>query len=532
MRVPEGTATREFENWAKLPYNMALGAEMQNFYADPLGHVMFSYPWSTDPAIQIVDWRKDKRFEPYQDRFLSNHGPDLWACQFLDELGDEIFERGFDGINAVEPVQFATVSGHGIGKSVICAWLTKFIMDTRPYARITVTATTADQLRARTWAEVGKWHRMSLTRDWFDFNAGRGSMAMRHKFFPEEWFTQAVTCKEENSEAFAGQHAVNSTSAYIFDEASGVPNKIFEVREGGLTDGEPMVFDFGNGTRKSGTFFEECAGNLRDQFIVRSIDSREVQITNKKRLQAWIEHYGEDSDFCRVRVRGMFPSASSLQFIGSDIVEDAMRRPVVENRHAPLILGVDVARHGENNSVIYPRVGNDARTYRYRKYNGLDGPQLASKIVECINEFTELGLPPAAIFIDETGVGYSVLDHLHYLGYHATGINFGTRPSNPKAYRYRGDEMWGRMRDAIRQNLVLANTNEIRRDLTQREYGYTIDGNKLHLERKADMEKRGLVSPDIADALALTFADQVPDAALPMGQPRTRKNTTVNEMED
>lgn len=533
MHVPSRRKVRDHVEWDKIPFNMALGAELRNFYADPLGYVMFMFPWDSDPSIQIVDWNKDPRFKPYQERFFTDYGPDLWACQFLDQLGDQIAARGFDGRNAVDPIQFATVSGHGIGKSVICAWLVKFIMDTRPFARVTVTATTSDQLRARTWAEVAKWHNMSLSKDWFDFNAGRGSMSMRHKQHPEEWFTQAVTCKEENSEAFAGQHAVNSTSAYIFDEASGVPSKIFEVRKGGLTDGEPMVFDFGNGTRKSGEFFEECAGQLRDQFIVRSIDSRDVQITNKKMLAQWVQHYGEDSDFCRVRVRGMFPSASSLQFIPTDIVENAMRRPPIADRHAPMILGVDVARHGDNDSVIFPRVGNDARTYRYKKYNGLDGPQLASKIVETINEYTEIGLPPAAIFIDETGVGFSVLDHLHYLGYHAVGINFGTKPTNPKVYRYRGDEMWGRMRDAIRQNLCLPNTNEVRRDLTQREYGYTIEGNKLHLERKADMEKRGLKSPDIADALALTYADEVPRSAVAMGSPRVPNGgSTVNELED
>ena len=509
---------------SKIPYDMALGAEMQNFYADPLGYVMFNFPWDTDTAIQLV------KLEPeYRDRFDCEYGPDRWACEFLDQLGDEIYERGFDGKTAVDPIQFATVSGHGIGKSTLSAWLIKFILDTRPFARGVVTANTDTQLRTKTWGELGKWHAISLTRDWFDYNAGRGSLSLAHKVHKVNWRVDGITCREENSEAFAGLHAANSTPFYLFDEASGVPDGIFEVREGGTTDGEPMIFDFGNGTRKSGRFFEECVGTLAKQFIVRSVDSRTVQITNKRRIQAWVDHYGEDSDFCKVRVRGMFPAASSMQFIGSDLVDDAMRRPVVTDRFSPLVIGVDVARGGTNDSVIYPRVGNDARTHGYKKFNSLDGPQLAREIIKEVTKFREMGLEPQAIFVDETGVGYSVLDHLRFLGYNPLGVQFGGKVSDPRSYRFKGDEIWGTMRDAIRDNLCIANTAELKRDLTQREFGYTAAGNKLNLERKIDMMARGLVSPDIADALALTFTDKVAPLGVAHGAAAMKARTTVHD---
>ena len=203
----------------KLTADEQLTEDLAKFYADPLGHVMYSYPWDTEPAIQIVRLEK-----PWSDRFNCEWGPDVWACKFLDELGKQILDRGFDGRTPIEPpIRFATSSGHGIGKSVLVSWLIKFILDTRPHSKGIVTATTADQLRTKTWAELGKWHRMSLTEHWFDYNTGRGSMSLVHREYPEDWRCDAQTSKEENSESFAGLHAANSTPFYIFDEASGVP---------------------------------------------------------------------------------------------------------------------------------------------------------------------------------------------------------------------------------------------------------------------------------------------------------------------
>lgn len=487
-----------------------LAEALAEFYADPLGYVMFSFPWSTWAPIQLV-----KLTEEYRDRFNGEvYGPDLWACEFLDELGGDIKERGFDGHNSVQPIQYATASGHGIGKSVLVAWLTKFIMDTRPFAKGTLTANTAEQLRTKTWAEVGKWHKISMTQDWFDYNTGRGAMNLSHKKHKEEWRCDAQTCREENSEAFAGQHAASSTSFYIFDEASAVPDKIFEVREGGTTDGEPMVFDFGNPTRNSGRFYEQCAGRFRHRFRARNIDSRQVSITNKERIEQWREDYGEDSDFFKVRVRGMFPSAGSLQFIPTAKVEEAQHRTLTPRDNSdPLIIGVDVARFGDNESVIYPRIGFDARSFPAKRYQGLDTVQLVGKVIECVREFRGLGLEYAGLFVDGGGVGGGVVDQLRSLGYSVTEVQFGGKATNSSTYRFKSDEMWGNMKEAMDKLSLPANDApngvDIRNDLTQREFGYTLLGNKINLESKSDMLKRGVQSPDIGDALALTFAEEV-----------------------
>ncbi len=498
----------------KLSADEKLAAAISEFYADPLGYVMFAFPWDTDPSIQMVELE-----EPYRSRFNCHFGPDKWACEFLDQLGKEIAERGFDGRTAVDPIQFTTSSGHGIGKSTLVAWLIKFIMDTRPYAKGVVTANTADQLRTKTWAELGKWHKLSVTQHWFDYTSGRGSMSLVHKKHRETWRCDAQTCREENSESFAGLHAANSTPFYIFDEASNVPDKIFEVREGGTTDGEPMVFDFGNPTRNSGKFFENTQGRFRKRYIVRKIDSRDVSITNKKRIAQWIEDYGEDSDFCKVRVRGDFPAMGSLQFISREDVLEAMYRDLEPQLKGDLIIGVDVARFGDDESVIYPRIGNDARSWfgSHRRFRGLDTVQLTGKVIEVIREFRALGKPVAGLFVDGTGIGGGVVDQLNALGYNPIEVQFGSKPIDTSTYRYKSDEMWGRMRDGIKRNLILPGHRDsggmdIQTQLTQREFGYTVNGQRIHLEPKSDMKERlgsEASSPDIADALALTYAMDV-----------------------
>ena len=148
-------------------------------FADPLKYVMGCFPWDSEPSIQVV-----KLPTKYRKRFDCEWGPDEWACEFLDDLGRDIRQRGFDGTKSVLPIQYATTSGHGIGKTVLVAFLIKFILDTRPRSRGVVTATTAEQLKTKTWAELGKWHRLSLTRHWFRYNSGRGTMMLTHHEYP------------------------------------------------------------------------------------------------------------------------------------------------------------------------------------------------------------------------------------------------------------------------------------------------------------------------------------------------------------
>ena len=458
---------------------LELAQDISQFYDDPLGHVLFSYPWG-------------------EGSLKGRTGPQRWQRTMLEEIGDEVRKRRFDGTNAVPPIQFSTASGHGIGKSALVAWIIRWIMDTRPYAKGVVTANTGPQLQTKTWGELAKWHNLGITKHWFELTSGSGSLSYYHKEFREQWRVDGQTCREENSEAFAGLHAANSTPFYIFDEASGVPDKIFEVREGGLTDGEPMVFDFGNPTRNSGRFYENMVGKFRDRYIRRSIDSRDVEQTNKELFETWAETYGEDSDFFKVRVKGEFPASGDLQFIPTDQVEACVNVDIHVGETEPLIMGVDVARFGDDDSVIWLRHGRDADTPGFKRYSGVDTMTLASEVARLAGEFR-----PDAVFIDGGGVGAGVIDRCRQLGVDVIEINFGGKSPRPGFANMRA-YMWSQMRDAIRDGIGLPDDPDVKSDLIGIEYGYNLRGD-LQLEKKDDMKKRGLKSPDLADALALTY---------------------------
>ena len=152
----------------------ALADEIATYYDDPLGFCLFAWDWNTGP---LDGW----------------HGPNRFQERYLHALGKHIRARGFDGFNPVAPILMSRASGHGIGKSALCGMLVTFIMATRPHCRGVVTANTAAQLRTKTFAEIAKWHSMSIVRHWFDVTTGIGNMAMWHKQHRESWRVDGQT---------------------------------------------------------------------------------------------------------------------------------------------------------------------------------------------------------------------------------------------------------------------------------------------------------------------------------------------------
>ena len=190
------------------------------------------------------------------------------------------------------PILMSISSGHGTGKSVLGAWIANWIMSTRPHSIGTVTANTFKQLETRTWAAIRYWTKLCITAHWFEIR----KTGIYSKESPEDWKVVMQTCREENAQSFAGQHAKNSTSWYLFDEASNIPDAIWDVAFGGLTDGEPMFFAWGQPSRSNGKFHEITFGSLRNRWNHRTIDSRKSRFTNKELIEQWRVDYGEDSD--------------------------------------------------------------------------------------------------------------------------------------------------------------------------------------------------------------------------------------------
>lgn len=309
----------------------------------------------------------------------------------------------------------------------------------------------------------------------------------------------------------AGLLLTRRNGTVIWSGNSAVPDKIWEVAEGGLTDGEPMFFAFGNPTRNSGKF-REIFGRLRHRWNAKQIDSRDTKKANKTLIEQWRSDYGEDSDFFRVRVKGDFPRAGSTQFISSEVVAYAKgkERDVPVSLMDPMVIGVDVARFGDDQSVIFFRRGLDARSIPMLKFRGLDTMQLAARVAEAWERFKA-----DAIFVDETGVGAGVVDRLRYLRLPVTGVNNGAKPDRTVnagdaamvGYADKVTEMAGVAREWLKYGII-PDDRELVDGLTNREYGYVIREGKdvMKLEKKDDMKKRGLASPDEADAFYLTFA--------------------------
>jgi hypothetical protein len=381
-----------------------------------------------------------------------------------------------------------------------------FIMSTRRNAKGVVTANTSTQLQDKTWAAILYWAKLSITSHWFEMNQN----IMYRKGYRESWKVSPQTCAEENSEAFAGQHNLNSTSFYINDEDSNVPDKIHEVQEGGLTDGEPMYFLFGNPTRRSGAFYDAVFGAKRHRWQSWVFDSRNSALSNKRLIGEWIEDYGEDSDFVRVRVRGLPPNASDAQFIDSQRVLDAQRRMVAVLPDEPLVAGCDLAWGGSDFNVIRFRRGRDARSIAPIRIPGkltADPAVLTNRLADVLGATYE-GQRVAMLFLDSAGIAGPIAQRLRDLGHrNVTEVNFGADSPDEKCRYYR-DFMWRNMKDWLGTGAI-DKDHRLEQDLQMP--GLRPDRlQRVWLESKEDIKKRTEgKSPDDGDALALTFAQKV-----------------------
>lgn len=451
-----------------------LQEHIARFVYDPLGFVLFAFPWGEEGELK------------------HEAGPDEWQTRVLKDIGEKLTAGDLQGA-----LEIAVRSGHGIGKTALIAWLILWFMSTRPNPQIPVTANTKEQLTSKTWRELAKWSRLAINSHWFKWTATK----FYHVDYPETWFASAIPWSKERSEAFAGTH--EKFVLMVYDEGSAIDDIIWEVSEGAMTTDGAMWIVFGNPTRNSGRFFE-CFNRYRHRWVTYEIDSRTAKKANKAQIQKWAEDFGEDSDFFRVRVKGQAPRQGVIQFISTEIVNQAAARdmPAGSFEHAPRVIGVDVARFGDDQSVILKRQGLNAR-FEIKRYRGIDTMRLASLVSEEIRTWN-----PHAVMVDAVGIGAGVVDRLRQLGHDIIEVQAGAAANDDKRYFNKRVEMWAGVRDWLKAGGAIPDENELKTDLTGPEY--TFDAKERYvLESKDDMKERGLASPDMGDALALTFAEHV-----------------------
>ena len=450
---------------------------------DPLAYVMGAFPWG----------------EP-DSRLATSKGPEPWQRELLERIRDGL-------INLNQAIQEITASGHGVGKSACVSWVIKWALETKPDTRGVVTANTETQLKTKTWSELGKWHHMSITKELFKLTA----TALFHPEYERTWRIDMVPWSERNTEAFAGLHNQGRRILVVYDEASAIPDVIWETTEGALTDKDTQILwlVFGNPTRNTGRFKDCFEGGAFSQFWhSRQVDSRQVSFTNKEQIAKWISAYGDDSDFVRIRVYGMFPRVGEMEFFNAEDVQAAANREAQSGLTDPLALGVDVARYGKNASVIYPRKGRDGRTYERQRYQGLSTVQLADKVFEANFQYHADG-----IMVDGGGVGGGVVDQIRAKALHCYEIQFGSKDDTPhmvwgsmgERYANKRSGMYGACRAWLKTGCIPNDPALLKQFAAIR---YTLNRQDcIQLMSKEDMLK---LDPDLElddiDALVLTFA--------------------------
>jgi len=450
-----------------------LADELEQYACDPLGFVHDAYAWG--------------------EGALSDHeGPREWQRDILAHIGRQLQDEA----TRCQPIRIAVSSGHGIGKSALIAMVVDWAMSTCAETRCVVTANTENQLRTKTWPEVGKWARMASNSDWWSIPA----MSMYERNREKSWRADAIPWSENNTEAFAGLHNKGKRIVLIFDEAAAIADKVWEVAEGALTDEDTEILwlVFGNPTRNTGRF-RECFRRFRSLWTTRMIDSRTVEGTNKEYLSELVATHGEDSDMVKVRVRGQFPAQSLRQFISEADVDAGKARKLKPEQYdfAPKILTLDPAWEGDDEIVFGLRQGLHFRVLGTLAKNDND-ILIANKLADFEDEHNA-----AAVFVD-AGYGTGIVSAGKTMGRNWRLVWFAGEASDKGCLNKRA-EMWKLTRDWLKAGGALPDDQILCDDLIGPETVARMDG-KIQIESKKDMKARGVPSPNRADALALSFA--------------------------
>jgi hypothetical protein len=444
-------------------------------------------------------------------------GPKVWQRDLMDAISEFAMDNLFAAdIGRLPDIFRGTVcSGRGIGKSALVAQVVYWFFSTRIGSTTIVTANSQAQLESRTWPELGKWHSMAINRHWFD----RSALSMK----AQDWFADCVktqlnidtgyyyvkaqTWSVERAESFCGAHSQHGMMV-VFDEASGIDNKIWDVTPGFFTDPIPDRYwlTFSNGRNTDGMFYltHEDPAISKQWNYRRNIDSRTVEGLDRALLDNEAQVHGEDSDWTRVEICGLFPHGGTRNFISRDLVDEASIRKVKPDQDG-LIMGIDVARFGADYTVFTYRKGRDARSIPPEVYQGEDNVQIAKRVVTAVNKYNPKGI------VFDAGNASGVIDILRSKKMKVEEIYFASKATDTMHYWNRRTELYALAREWLKTGYLLDNVY-LKRGLT--EPGYDYRGDILMLEPKDVVKKRvahtSHIAFDYADSFVVTFAINVP----------------------
>lgn len=387
-------------------------------------------------------------------------------------------------------------AGHGVGKSTAVSWALIWHMLTRYPQKSVCTAPTASQLYDALFAEVKHWVNKlpPVLRELIDVLSDRIVL----KSAPESSFLSARTSSKERPEAMAGIHSEHVM--LVFDEASAVDEAVFESAAGSMSGHSATTILIGNPTRNSGLFYL-THHKLRNEWVTMHVSCRDNPLVNPDFVKQIMDTYGEASNAFRVRVLGEFSLREDDTLIAAELVDSAIARDIQAAPGTGLLYGLDVARFGDDRSVLVKRRGNVVEDVK--AWNGADLMETVGRVV------SEARIDkPEVIMVDSIGLGAGVADRLRELGFNVRDVNVAeTASMEPTAAKLR-DELWLTCKNWLMSRAVsLPKHDDLRQELVAPTYTFLSNG-KIKVESKADMKKRGQRSPDIADALCLTFAGE------------------------
>jgi phage terminase large subunit len=411
--------------------------------------------------------------------------PEPWQI----EAGRELAERR----------RLSVRSGHGVGKSAFMAWVILWFMSTHFPCKVPCTAPTSHQLSDILWAELAKWHRalkerMPALGNEFEWTSEKFVL----KSHPQESFAVARTSRPENPEALQGFHSTNII--FLIDEASGVPDEVYQVAEGALSSEGAFVVMAGNPTRTQGYFYDSHH-KMRASWATLHVNGEDVTRVSKQFIADMAKKYGTESSIYKIRVKGEFASALD-GVIGLDIIEPAKTRQV--RTFGPVRWGVDVARFGDDLTALCKRHGNTLPE-KIKTWGGKDTMQVAG-LIKAEYDRMQAHERPEAICIDVIGLGAGVVDRCKELKLPVVGINVAESPAVAEQYARLRDELWFRARDWFHgRDVKMVDDEDLIGELTLPTFKVLSTGKK-QVESKDEIKKRA-ASPDRADAFCLTFAN-------------------------
>jgi hypothetical protein len=415
-------------------------------------------------------------------------------------LGAEPYDYQSEFLNAISDGErkMSVRSGHGTGKSTSASWAMLWFLLLRFPNKVVVTAPTSSQLFDALFAELKRWinelppHLQQL----LTVKSDRVELTSA----ASEAFISARTSRAETPEALAGVHSENVL--LVVDEASGVPEKVFEAAAGSMSGHSATTLLLSNPTRSSGTFYESQT-RMSKSWWTRRWSCVDSPLVSDEFVNEMRERYGEESNAFRIRVLGEFPMADDDTIIPFHLAHSATQRDIEMTPDIKPIWGLDVARFGTDKTALCKRYGNVVTDID--AWQGLDLMQTVGRVMA---EYEALpsSQRPTEILVDSIGVGGGVVDRLRELGVPVRGINVGEAPAMGKTYMNLRSELWFKTKGWLEdRSCKIPRNDQLVAELTGIRYAFTSSG-KMKAESKDAMRKRGLKSPDLADALCLTMA--------------------------